>query len=52
MPTKKIADWSKRPCAHPEHNPPSLMVFSPGVYEHECPSCHKKVVFSVRGAWL
>lgn len=36
-----------RPCTHPEHAPPSMRVFEPGVYEHECPACGEKVTFEV-----
>lgn len=50
-PTKKIAD-APVPCFHPEHDPPSMMVFEPGTYEHTCPSCGKKVVFTVGGTFL
>lgn len=42
MPTKKIASFDhaeSRPCPSPEHGPPSLRVFSPGIYEHTCPLC-------------
>jgi hypothetical protein len=38
MPTRKIrnlARWEReKPCDDPEHNPPRMMVFEPGVYEH------------------
>lgn len=37
--TRKIADLTGNYCRHPEHNPPSHMVFPDGVYEHECPAC-------------
>lgn len=50
MPTRKIADIGKlenRECYEREHYPPNMMVFSPGVYEHECLSCHHKQVFTV-----
>jgi hypothetical protein len=52
MPTVKIADpknpWKlEKPCFHPEHNPPSHMVFSPGTYEHTCPGCGNKITFTV-----
>lgn len=37
---KKIANWpSLHRCRHPEHNPPSMIVLAPGVYEHTCPGC-------------
>lgn len=26
-------------CQHPAHNPPTMMVLSPGEYEHTCPGC-------------
>jgi hypothetical protein len=52
MPTRKIRDidpCDKRfyPCRHPEHNPPSMMVYQPGVYKHECPGCGHTVQFTV-----
>ncbi len=46
MPTQKIADLPT-PCSHPEHNPPSLKVFKPGVYDHTCPACGLKQPFVV-----
>lgn len=48
MPTKKIADLPGL-CTHPDHNPPMHQVFEPGIYEHECPSCHEKTKFIVQG---
>jgi hypothetical protein len=48
MSTRKIADPPAKPCTHPEHHPPSMMVFQPGTYEHECPKCHHIVVFTVQ----
>jgi hypothetical protein len=48
MPTKKIADLPGC-CRHPEHLPPMHQVFEPGIYEHECPACHKKTTFVVNG---
>lgn len=57
MPTRKIGDLPKlpdgrhkppeKPCFHPEHNPPSMKVYQPGVYEHECPACGRKLTFTV-----
>ena len=61
MPTKKIADIpipkSKnntrkiqelpKGCQDPDHNVPMMQYFSPGIYEHECPTCHKKKTFEV-----
>ena len=50
MPTKKISD-EKRLCSHPEHHPPSHMVYEPGTYEHTCPSCGQKITFVVHGTY-
>lgn len=56
MPLRKIEhknySWVKsfkpfKPCMHPEHNPPSHMVFEPGEYEWECPGCGKITKFTV-----
>lgn len=47
MPTRKISDLP-RTCQHPAHNPPSMMVYSPGVWEHVCPSCGSKQTFTVQ----
>lgn len=44
--TIKIAD-APIPCMYPEHNPPSHMVYSPGLWQHTCPSCGKTVRFRV-----
>ena len=52
MPTRKIStpkEDRQKVCVHPEHNPPSMMVFKPGTYEHICPACGKKQIFVVRG---
>jgi len=53
MPTRKIADLpaNQHPCMNPEHNPPMYWVPEPGVYEHECPGCGKKQVFTVGARW-
>ncbi len=51
MPTRKIADLPM-PCRHPEHDPPKHVAFSPGLYEHECPSCGRRQYFSIdRPTW-
>jgi hypothetical protein len=50
--TRKIADAPPRPCQHPEHNPPGMCVFEPGVYEHICPGCRKKKIFTVSEIYL
>ena len=36
-----------RPCWDLEHLPPSMIVLSPGVYEHVCPSCGHRTEFVV-----
>ena len=46
MPTKKIADLP-RVCRHPEHNPPNMMVYQDGVWEHVCPACGARKVFTI-----
>lgn len=35
-------NWEPRPCRHPGHNPPSMMVIT-RPYEHVCPGCGKSV---------
>ena len=48
MPTRKIEDLPEpKICRHPEHDPPTMMVFKPGVYEHTCPGCGHKQQFVV-----
>ena len=50
MPPKKISDPKEdrqARCTHPERDPPSHQVFEPGTYEHTCPACGKKTVFTV-----
>lgn len=44
--TRKIADLP-RVCVSPQHDPPSMMVYEPGVWEHVCPSCGNRQVFTV-----
>lgn len=46
MNTRKISDLPEM-CRHPEHNPPTHMVYEPGVWEHICPSCGNRIVFTV-----
>lgn len=47
---RKIASFSASlPCQHPEHNPPTMLYLEPGVYEHQCPGCGDRSVFSVYG---
>ena len=47
---KKIKDFSK-PCLSSSHNPPSMMVYSPGVYEWTCPACGNVITFTVNGVY-
>lgn len=51
MPTRRLPDkdnkHNKKLCMHPDHNPPLHMVFQPGDYEHTCPSCGGKIIFTV-----
>jgi hypothetical protein len=48
--TRKIADV-KPPCMSPSHNPPNMMVYPPGVYEHTCPACGFTQTFTVHGIY-
>lgn len=55
MPTRKIEEptskeWASevyRTCRDPSHDPPSMRVFEPGLYEHECPTCGTITKFRV-----
>jgi hypothetical protein len=51
MPTRKVRDYEKNPkysqCLDPEHLPPTMVVWDPGEYEHECPRCHHITKFIV-----
>lgn len=47
--TKKIADLPRHEtCLSPNHNPPNMMVYSDGVYEHICSACGHRTIFTVR----
>jgi hypothetical protein len=49
MSIKKIGDLVRKEiCDHPEHNIPSLISLPPGIYEHTCPKCSMKIVFTVQ----
>lgn len=51
--TKKIANLPKNEtCRDREHNPPNMIVYEDGVYEHTCPSCGNKIIFTVRKPML
>ncbi len=41
-----------RPCTSSEHNPPSMMVYTPGEYEYQCPACGHITRFVVHGYTL
>lgn len=41
-----------KPCLHPEHRPPSMMVYEPGTYRYTCPICGKVTVFTVNETYL
>jgi hypothetical protein len=45
--TRKIANLPKI-CSHYAHNPPNMMVYEDGIYEHVCPGCGAVSVFTVR----
>lgn len=45
--TKKIAEPPER-CRDPEHEPAKHRVYTPGVYQHTCPTCGAQVTFTVR----
>lgn len=49
MPTKKIADLPENFCLDPGHNPPTMRLYRPGVYEHTCPKCGNVQRFTVAG---
>ncbi len=39
------ATWRRKPCCHPSHQPPSMMVIPQGsCYRHVCPGCGAEVV--------
>ncbi len=47
--TRKIAELPEV-CRNPEHNPATMRVYTPGVYEHTCPGCGAVQHFTVCGA--
>lgn len=54
MPTRKINDSPQELplCRDREHDPPNMMVYANGTYEHECPSCGSKCRFFVQNPTL
>jgi hypothetical protein len=61
MPLRKLPDpeqwpsvWTaeKKTCFHPEHDPPTMILLEPGLYEHTCPGCGRVTTFRiVRPGW-
>jgi hypothetical protein len=61
MPLRKLpdppSDWpvwtaQKKTCLHPEHDPPTMILLEPGMYEHTCPDCGYVTTFRiVRPEW-
>jgi hypothetical protein len=49
MPTKLIEAF--KPCLSRDHNPPTMIVLSPGIYEHTCSACGHKTTFTVPGVY-
>ena len=51
MSLRKLEDkqWDKyiELCRHPEHNPPMHIVLEPGRWEHTCPACGNKTIFTI-----
>jgi hypothetical protein len=45
-------DKYAHPCTSSEHNPPSMMVYSPGEYTYQCPVCGQITKFIVYGHTL
>jgi hypothetical protein len=44
--TRKIAELPEI-CRSKEHNPPMFQYFENGMYEHVCPACGHRTVFTV-----
>lgn len=52
MPERKISDdqsyWQKGyDCRSTQHLPATMVVRSPGTYEHTCPNCGFRTIFTV-----
>ena len=45
----KSGSWSGKikPCVHPSHDPPGMIVLPPGEHTYQCPGCGKEVTFTV-----
>ena len=48
---KKLWD-EKPPRRCRQHNPPNMIVLSPGGYSYTCPDCGETTTFVVRGTYL
>ena len=47
--TRKVRDLdADETCTDPSHNPPGMMVYEDGHYEHTCPGCGHVTSFVVR----
>ena len=47
--TRKVRDLDRiETCTNPSHNPPGMMVYEEGHYEHTCPGCGHVTSFVVR----
>lgn len=36
---KEKEQWNIKTCAHPEHDPPTMVSLKPGLYIWVCPAC-------------
>ena len=45
--TRKIAEPPPPPCRDLQHDPAGMIVRDPGTYEHICPSCGKRQIFTI-----
>lgn len=43
---RKVADIP-RACTSPAHDPPTMIVLQPGVYEYTCPVCGETSTFTI-----
>jgi hypothetical protein len=55
MPTRKIDERftlgadARVTCRDPDHQPPDMLAYEPGTYEHVCARCGMARVFTVGG---
>jgi hypothetical protein len=52
MPTRKIVEFTPYMCRDVDHNPPMHQHYTPGVWEHTCPACGAKTIFTVASTQL